>query len=100
MATLISRRGLLRSSLQLTLAGTIAAATGVAAAADQVCADPKGMDSGLASSLHYSELSPDPSKSCSACGLFQAGSSGCGSCAIFSATVNSKGHCDSWSARG
>jgi hypothetical protein len=97
MAILISRRGLLQSSLQLTLAATIA--TGTAAAADKACAD-SNMDAGLATSLHYTEASPDPTKPCSGCGFFQAGSGGCGSCMIFSATVNSKGHCDSWSAKG
>jgi anaerobic selenocysteine-containing dehydrogenase len=102
MAILISRRGLLQSSLQLTLAGTIAAAaTGIAAAdtAPASCADSK-MDPGLAGSLHYSEKSPDPTKTCSGCGLFTAGKDGCGACMIFSATVNPKGHCDSWSAKG
>ena len=99
MATLISRRGLLRSSLQLTLAGTVVAATGIATAADQACADSK-MDAGLAASLHYTEASPDAAKACAGCGFFQAGSGGCGSCMIFNSTVNSKGHCDSWAAKG
>jgi hypothetical protein len=102
MAILISRRGLLQSSLQLTLAGTIAAAaTGIAVAdtAPASCAD-STMDPGLANSLHYSEKSPDPTKTCSGCGLFTAGKDGCGACMIFSATVNAKGHCDSWSAKG
>jgi hypothetical protein len=102
MASLISRRGLLQSSLQLTLAGTIAAAAAGIAAADTAlasCTDSK-MDPGLASSLHYSEKSPDPTKTCSGCGLFTAAKDGCGACMIFSATVNAKGHCDSWSAKG
>jgi hypothetical protein len=98
MAMLISRRGLLRASLQVTLAGTMATA-GIAAAADQACADSK-MDSGLASSLHYTESAPDPTKSCSGCGFFTAGSGGCGACQIFNSTVNSKGHCDSWAMKG
>ena len=102
MAILISRRGLLQSSLQLTLAGTIAAAAAGIAAADTApasCADSK-MDPGLASSLHYSEKSPEPTKTCSGCGFFTADKDGCGACMIFSATVNPKGHCDSWSAKG
>jgi anaerobic selenocysteine-containing dehydrogenase len=102
MANLISRRGLLQSSLQLTLAGTIAAAASGIAAADTApasCAD-SNMDPGLAGSLHYSEKSPDPTKTCSGCGFFTAGKDGCGACMIFSATVNPKGHCDSWSAKG
>ena len=99
MAMLISRRGLLRSSLQATLVGTIAAA-GIARAADHAtCADSK-MDAGLAGSLHYTEASPDATKSCSGCGFFTAGSDGCGSCQIFNSAVNSKGHCDSWSPKG
>ena len=98
MAMLISRRGLLRTSLQVTLAGTVAAA-GIATAAEGTCADGK-MDSGLASSLHYTEASPDPGKSCSGCGFFSAGSGGCGSCQIFNSSVNAKGHCDSWAMKG
>ena len=58
MAMIISRRGLLRTSLQVTLAGTIATA-GIAAAAEGSCSDSK-MDAGLASSLHYTEASPEP----------------------------------------
>ena len=98
MAMLISRRGLLRTSLQVTLAGTIATAA-IARAADGTCADSK-MDAGLASSLHYTEASPDASKSCSGCGFFSASSGGCGSCQIFNSSVNAKGHCDSWAMKG
>ena len=97
---MITRRRLLRSGLQLTAVGTIAAAVTVAKAADEAtCADSK-MDAGLADSLHYTEHAPDPTKSCSGCGYFTAGNNGCGSCMIFNSGVNSKGHCDSWAPKG
>lgn len=97
---MMTRRILLRSGLQLALAGTLPAAAGAAMAADaQSCADSK-MDTGLAASLHYTERSPDPGKPCEGCGFFTAGGTGCGSCAIFNSTVNSRGHCDSWAAKG
>lgn len=98
MAIMISRRGLLRTSLQVTLAGTIATA-GIAAAEGTSCPNAT-MDAGLASSLHYADASPDPGKSCSGCGFFTAGDGGCGSCQIFNSPVNAKGHCDSWAMKG
>jgi hypothetical protein len=97
---MITRRGLLRSGLELTLAGTMVTAAAVATAADAVTCRGAGMDPGLAGSLNYAESSPDPKKTCSGCGFFTAGSNGCGSCSIFNSTVNSRGHCDSWAARG
>jgi len=97
---MMTRRGLLRSGLQLSLAGTLVAATGVVAAAEGgKCADSK-MDPGLASSLHYTESSPDPAKHCAGCGLFTAGEGGCGACSIFNSSVNANGHCESWSPKG
>ncbi len=66
--------------------------------AAEACADPT--DS-LRASLHYAEMSPDPTKSCSECGFFDAdGENGCGSCKIFNGPTNPKGHCDSWAAKG
>jgi hypothetical protein len=61
------------------------------------CADPT--DS-LRASLHYVEQFTDATKTCSACGFFDAGDAkGCGSCKIFNGPANPKGHCDSWSAK-
>jgi hypothetical protein len=66
--------------------------------AAEACAD--ATDS-LRASLHYAEMSPDPTKSCSECGFFDAdGENGCGSCKIFNGPTNPKGHCDSWAAKG
>jgi hypothetical protein len=97
---MITRRGLLQSGLQLTLAGSLVTCASAAIAADAgTCADAK-MDAGLASSLHYTEHTPDPAKPCEGCGFFTAGSGGCGACAIFNSSVNSKGHCDSWAPKG
>lgn len=97
MAIFFSRRGLLRSSLQLTIAGAVAGVSARTFAADK-CANSQ-MDAGLASSLHYTESAADATKSCSGCGFFTAGTSGCGSCMIFNAPVNPKGHCDSFAAK-
>jgi hypothetical protein len=100
----ISRRKLLEGSLQISLTSILfgALASGRCVAAGNVCADVKSMDSGAASlrnSLNYTEASPDVSKTCSACGFFQAGTEGCGTCQIFNGPVNEKGRCDSWSAK-
>ena len=103
MPMLISRRILLRRSLQVSLGSLVAGMAGTAATADRVCADPKQMDGGQAStrkSLNYTETSPDQSKTCSICAFFQATDGGCGSCMIFNGPANSKGHCDSWAAKG
>jgi hypothetical protein len=95
---MITRRGVLKSGLQLTLAGTLVATAGATLAADK-CADGK-MDPGLAGSLHYTDNSPDPGKRCAGCGLFTPGEGGCGGCSIFNSGVNANGHCDSWSPKG
>lgn len=97
MTKFFSRRGLLRSSVQLTVAGAIAGAARLGVAADK-CANSQ-MDAGLASSLHYTESAPDATKSCSDCGFFTAGTGECGSCMIFNSPVNPKGHCDSFAAK-
>jgi hypothetical protein len=95
---LVSRRALVARSLMVAPAvGSMALAARSALAA-QACADPT--DS-LRASLHYTEASPDPAKTCSACGFFDAeGEDGCGSCKIFNGPTNPKGHCDSWAAKG
>ena len=89
--------------MQLPLGGLLIAATATAAsAADKLCADPDKMDSGQRSireSLNYVEKSPDPAKTCAACGFFQASGDGCGNCMIFTGIANANGHCDSWSAK-
>ncbi len=103
LAKLISRRGVLQSSLTTALAGIVMGGAGTAAAADKICADPKAMDSGqqsLRTSLNYVEQSPDPTKTCFACGFFQGNADSCGNCVIFNGPANAKGHCDSWGAKG
>jgi hypothetical protein len=101
----LTRRNLLRRSVELPLGLLLAnAAVGrlMAAESHKACADPNDMDSGqrgLRESLHYSETSPDATKTCSGCGFFQPASDGCGTCAIFSGPANGNGHCDSWGAK-
>jgi hypothetical protein len=101
----LSRRTLLRRGVQLPL-GSLVLATGVvsaASAAEKVCVDMKTLDSGAKSirdSLHYVEMSPDPAKTCGACGFFTEPKDGCGSCMIFQGPANAKGHCESWSPKG
>ncbi len=104
---ILSRRNLLRQSVQLPLGGLLLATVGSAAAlageAKKVCADPKTMDSGQKSireALNYVEKSKDPAKTCSACGFFQATADGCGTCMIFTGPANAEGFCESWSAKG
>jgi hypothetical protein len=92
---MISRRGLLVSG-----AAVLASVRG--AAADKVCADPGKLDDAqksLRTSLNYVEPSPDPSKSCKACGFFQPAGDGCGTCQIFGGPASANGHCDSWAAK-
>lgn len=90
------RRDLLKHLGLSIIAGT---ALGRMAAAQEVCADLKKLDSGAAAlltSLNYAELSPDPAKTCSSCAFFTAGAGNCGQCQIVSGPTNPKGHCDSW----
>jgi hypothetical protein len=102
MDSSISRRKLLERGVQISVGGAVVATATSAVAADKVCADPKAMDSGQKSirqSLNYTEMSPDQTKTCSACGFFTMGTDGCGQCMIFTGPANPKGHCDSWSQK-
>jgi hypothetical protein len=99
----LSRRRLLQRSVPLLLGLPVMFHIGRAAAdAGTPCADPAKMDGSQRSardSLHYSESSPDPAKTCSACSFFQPGAAACGSCMIFNGPANPKGHCDSWNSK-
>jgi len=99
MTTRLTRRGLLRSGLQVTLAGAVVSVAAVAQAeGEKSCLDGK-INDGLAQSLNFTEHSTTPNQTCGNCGLFSGAAAGCGQCQIFSASVNSRGHCDSWAAR-
>jgi hypothetical protein len=103
MTKLISRRALLQTALPAAAAGVVLGSSGIAFAADAVCADPAKMDEGqksLRASLNYVEVFSDPKQSCNDCGFFAATSGGCGTCQIFNGPANAKGHCDSWGAKG
>ena len=96
MTTRMTRRGL----FQMTLAGALASAAGVARAqGEQACLDGK-MNEGLATALNFTEQSPKPEQKCGNCGLFDGGDAACGHCQIFTCNVPSKAHCDSWSPKG
>jgi hypothetical protein len=99
MTTRVTRRRLLRSGLQVTLAGAVVSVATVARAqGEKSCLDGK-MNEGLAKSLNFTEHSTTPNQTCSNCGLFGGDASSCGQCQIFSASVNPRGHCDSWAAK-
>ncbi len=103
MTKLISRRGLLQTALPVAAAGVVLGTSGIAFAAEAVCADPAKKDEGtkrLRASLNYGEVFPDPKQTCNDCGFFAATSGGCGTCQIFNGPANAKGHCDSWGAKG
>jgi hypothetical protein len=99
MTNRMTRRGLLRSGLQMTLATAVVSATaGAQAQAEKSCLDGK-INEGLATALNFTEHSTTPGQTCGNCGLFGGDASACGQCQIFSASVNPKGHCDSWAAK-
>jgi len=90
-----SRRRVIESGLLMVPAFVFAPRCAHAADA---CADPT--DS-LRASLHYAEMGPDATMTCSLCGFFDAdGTKTCGNCKIFNGPANVKGHCDSWAAKG
>ena len=100
MTTIMTRRGLLRSGLQLTLAGAVVSVGAVAhAEGEKSCLDGK-INEGLATALNFTEHSTTPNQTCGNCGLFDGTPTACGNCQIFSANVNPKGHCDSWAPKG
>jgi hypothetical protein len=98
MSMRMTRRGLLRSGLQVTLAGAVVSVAS-AARAEQSCLDGK-MDEGLATALNFTERSTKPDQNCGKCGLFDGDGSACAHCQIFSCNVPPEGHCDSWSPKG
>ena len=101
-----SRRATLR---RLTACVFAAAASGISVARGReqeelVCAKPGGLSEAEKRQRkldNYTETSPDPSKTCSACRFFTPGTAaaGCGECAIFNGPANPKGKCDDWTAR-
>lgn len=69
-----------------------------------VCANPDalGPDERRQRTLdNYTERSPDPDATCSACALFIAGgdAASCGTCQLFRGPANPKGRCDDWTRR-
>lgn len=99
MTTRMTRRGLLLSGLQVTLAGGVIASAAANAQGEKSCLDGK-MNEGLASALNFTEHSTTPNQTCGNCGLFDGNGSACANCQIFSCSVNPKGHCDSWAPKG
>jgi hypothetical protein len=73
------------------------------ATAAPVCANPDDLTSNeqaLRTSLEYTDNSPDPQKTCSACSFFtRAGDDGCGKCQALNGPVNAKGRCSSFTLR-
>ncbi len=78
----------------------VAPACARAGAAAESCADSDSES--LRTSLSYSSVSGDPSKSCGGCGFYTSDASkqGCGNCVIMSGHVDETGICDSWAKRG
>jgi hypothetical protein len=103
MTESLSRRAVFLQIAEISLAGVVGAiAASTTLAATHICADPNSLDAGqqnLRSSLSYTEVSADQTKTCSECALFQPAGEGCGTCMIFNGPANPKGHCDSWSAK-
>lgn len=56
----------------------------------------------LRASLHYTDPSPEPEKSCGMCGFFmtdQQSKMSCGNCQIMAGPVHATSRCDSWSPK-
>lgn len=101
-----SRRAVLLRFLQVPLGGGLLlglSACGSEGSNSRVCADESAMtaaEKSLRRTLNYSETSPDPAKTCSACEFFEAaaGGGGCGTCEMFGGKqANAGGYCVSWS---
>ena len=99
------RRDFLLRCLQLPIGGSVLlglAACDSDSESSMVCADESLMtsaDKSLRTTLQYTEMSPDPAKTCSDCEFFTAtAATGCGSCEMFGGKpANSAGYCVSWS---
>jgi hypothetical protein len=94
----MTRRGLLRSGLQVTLAGAVAVSAVARAQGEKSCLDGK-MNEGLATALNFTEHSTVADQTCAGCGLFDGDGTACANCQIFSCNVNPKGRCDSWAPK-
>jgi hypothetical protein len=98
-----------RATLRRLTACLVAAAAGLISVArgkeqDLVCARPGALSEAEKQQRkldNYTEKSPDPGKTCSACRFFTpgAGATACGKCALFNGPANPRGKCDDWTAR-
>lgn len=58
-------------------------------------------DDGLAQSLNFHEMSPDPARTCHGCAFWTADQSGaCGACQMLQRPTPATAVCDSFAARG
>ena len=97
------RREFLLKCLQLPIGGSVliglaACDSGGESESSMVCADENSMtsaDKSLRNTLQYTEISPDPAKTCSDCEFFTAtAATGCGACEMFGGkSANSGGYC-------
>lgn len=65
-----------------------------------VCTDTAGLkpeELATRTSLNYADVSPDPTKPCSACTLYVPAAEGaCGGCSVVKGPINPNGYCISW----
>lgn len=104
-STLLDRRTFLTRA---ALLGGVAAGAGLLAACGKgggalSCEDTSSLkpdELGVRTSLGYADVSPDPTKVCSGCALFQPGApDACGGCQIMKGPINPGGHCNSWAKK-
>jgi|APFre7841882724_1041349.scaffolds.fasta_scaffold74998_2 hypothetical protein len=96
----LPRRTAIRQLLQSIAVLVIAPASACTVLAGESCVDTASES--LRTSLNYSGVSADPSKSCAGCGFYtrDEAKQGCGNCVIMSGQVDETGYCDSWATRG
>jgi uncharacterized paraquat-inducible protein A len=94
-----TRRMIVQLGMQFVTVCTLLPLMTSKASAAGACTD--AASENLRSSLHYTDVAPDPTQTCSRCAFFSKGDANdlCGKCTIMDGPVSPKGHCDSWSMK-
>jgi len=99
----LTRRELICRGLQLLSIGAALRAGMPPVYGAETCESPNASPDSqtLRTSLHYTDLARDGTKSCKGCAFFTAKKdpAACGYCMILDGSVSQGGHCDSWNIK-
>ena len=90
-------------SLPVLLVGCGSKEEGGGGGGSLTCTDETGLsdaEKSMRTTLQYSDVSADPSKTCDGCALYTQGPAGkCGGCTLLKGPIHPKGTCTSWAKK-